>query len=199
MVQKSFKYIALFALLIIVGCKSDQNDQLYGKPIKQTSYSDTINFIGHWLNEGDRELFVRNMARSYEFENQDINVNLVFPEDIYYDPSVRGGDLTFITQLIKNRDTKWDIIRINGIYSGISKLLGDDEWGKKYLVDFSEIPEFCENTLPNLLSSKEKEKWNGIIPGPYMEGNYWALWVNLDVAKKIGIEVKQYGMQFEDL
>jgi ABC-type glycerol-3-phosphate transport system substrate-binding protein len=40
--------------------------------------------------------------------------------------------------------------------------------------------------------------WNGMIPGPYLEGQYWALWFNKKVAEKVGIEIKQFGMTFDD-
>jgi hypothetical protein len=50
---------------------------------------------------------------------------------------------------------------------------------------FSEIEEFRQGTLPELLTEKAKEEWNGIIPGPYIEGQFWALWCNLNVAKKL--------------
>ncbi len=93
---------------------------------------------------------------------------------------------------------KWDILRINGEMEVVAEFAKDPDWAKKYLVDFSEMDAFRKFTLPSLLSDSVKARWNGIIPGPFVEGSYWAFWCNQKVAQKLGIEVKQFGMTFND-
>jgi ABC-type glycerol-3-phosphate transport system substrate-binding protein len=73
------------------------------------------------------------------------------------------------------------------------------DWPKKYLVDFSEYPEFMNNTLPSLNNEEAKAKWRGIIPGSSLEGYNYSIWYNRALAKQMGIEVKQFGMTYEDL
>lgn len=192
--------ILLIVLLGLWNCGCDENSRgvLSGEKVSGVVPVDTVNFVGHWLNEGKRELFVRNLARVYEFENQNVKVNLKFPEEIYYDPQDRASNEKYTAKVIQQGLTDWDVLRINGEYGEVTNILDDTDWPRKYLVDFSGIEQFREGTQPSLLTEDEMEKWNGVIPGPYLEGQYWALWFNKKVAEKVGIEVKQFGMTFDD-
>lgn len=190
--------IPLFSLLLFYQCSRAVESSSNDKSLEKTTQTTTINFIGHWLNEGKREAFVRNFAREYEFQNQNVKVNLKFPEEIYYNNLDRTSNQKFIAKTILEGNTDWDILRINGEYSEVTQILGDPDWAKKYLVDFSEIPEFRDGTIPELLTDEAKAQWNGTIPGPWVEGQFWALWCNNKVAEKVGIEVKQFGMTFDD-
>jgi hypothetical protein len=193
-----FLFHLIFAFFILTGC-SKSEDKINNKLIMaQTIQPTTINFVGHWYKEGQRENLVRNFAREYGFKNQNINVNLKFPEEIYYNREDLQSNQKFVAKILTKENPEWDIIRVNGEYQEILQQCGDPDWPRKYLVDFSEIKEFREGTLPELLTDEAKKTWNGIIPGPYIEGQFWALWCNKNVAKKVGIEVKQYGMTFED-
>lgn len=157
-----------------------------------------LNVIGQWLNEGKRENLVREFVREYEFKNQHTSINLKFPEEVYYDRSDNYSDPKFIYKNITQSTSGWDIIRVNGDYSGVTAYCNDPDWPSKYLVDFSKIPGFMRNVSPQINIQKVKDKWNGIIPGPIIEGQYWALWVNTKLAREIGIEIKQYGMTYDD-
>jgi hypothetical protein len=193
-----FILILLFSMLLFCQCsRHDEASSNSGK-VEKTTQTTTINVIGHWLNEGKREAFVRNFAREYEFQNQNIKVNLKFPEEIYYNHLDRTSNQKFIAKTILEGNTDWDILRINGEFGEVTQILGDPDWAKKYLVDFSEIQEFREGTIPELLTDNAKAQWNGVIPGPWVEGQFWALWCNNKVAEKVGIEVKQFGMTFDD-
>jgi len=186
-------------LVLLFGrCTHKSDADTSGRNLGNTRQHATINVIGHWLHEGKRETFVRDFVREYSFQNQDVQVNLKFPEEIYYDNLDRTSNQKFVAKTIMEGNTDWDILRINGEYGEITGICGDPDWAKKYLVDFSEIKEFRDGTLPELLTDEAKARWNGIIPGPWLEGQYWALWCNNKVAEKLGIEVKQFGMTFDD-
>lgn len=197
--MRKYRILTIFLLFLILSNCSG-NDELSNKSGVSANVDQkvTINFIGHWLNEGKREDFVRNFAREYEFQHQHVKVNLKFPEEIYYNNLDRTSNQKFIVKTIQEGNTDWDIIRINGEYAEVTQICGDPDWAKKYLVDFSEIQEFREGTIPELLTNEAKAEWNGIIPGPWLEGQFWALWCNNKVAEKIGIQVKQFGMTFDD-
>jgi hypothetical protein len=178
---------------------SKSDTTLEGKIIaEQTSKPTTVNFIGHWYKEGKREDLVRNFVREYGLKNQNVNINLKFPEEVFYNREDLQSNQKFVVKILKQQIPEWDIIRINGEYQEIMLQVGDPDWPGKYLVDFSEIEEFRNGTLPELLTDDAKKAWNGVIPGPYIEGQFWALWCNKKVAQKLGIEIKQYGMTFDD-
>lgn len=193
--------IVIASLLIIfsVGCSDQLNiNKVDYKPLPKPPVPTVVNFVGHWLNEGQREDFVRNIARDYEFKNQDVKINLKFPEEIYYDQLDRKSNEKYTAKVMKEGLTDWDILRINGEYREVYDILKDPDWAKKGLVDFSQIKEFRDGTRPELLDLSKSE-WNGTIPGPLVEGQYWAMWYNKKVAEKVGIEVKQFGMTSNDL
>ncbi len=190
-------FVIIASTILFSRCSSDI-DISNGEQITQDKDAVTINFIGHWLNEGKREDLVRNFARDYEFRNQNIRVNLKFPEEVFYNREDLQSNQKFVSKMLLKDNPEWDIIRVNGEYQEILEQCGDPDWPRKYLVDFSEIKEFRDGTQPELLTSEAKKSWNGIIPGPYIEGQFWALWCNKVVAQKIGLEVKQYGMSVDD-
>ena len=127
-----------------------------------TKYTTEVNFIGQWLNEGIREGLVRNVARSYEFEHQNIHINLKFPEEVYYDREDMLSNQKFVAGEIKKEVGYWDILRINGEFEMIAQQAKDPQWAKKYLVDFSNMPQYRKYTMPALLTDSVKKRWNGI-------------------------------------
>lgn len=186
--------------MALVSCNHKNNGGGVKKEssLNQGDYTKQINFVGHWLGEGMREDFVRNFARSYEFENQDVKVNLVFPEDIYFDREDRASNEKYIAKVITKGITDWDILKLNGEYREVIQYVNDPDWAKKYLVDFSKNEAFLKGINKDLKNQKTRGSWGGMIPGPYLEGQYWALWCNKRVAEKMGIELKQTGMTFDD-
>ncbi|MCF8357725.1 MAG: ABC transporter substrate-binding protein [Prolixibacteraceae bacterium] len=191
-------FIVSLFLLFAGGCSKKNTSQLHYKPVEAPANTTTVNFIGHWLNEGIREDLVRNFAREYEFQNQHVRVNLKFPEEVFYNREDLQSNQKFVARMLAKDNPDWDIVRVNGEYKEIWQQTGDPNWPNKYLVDFSRFEEFREGTLPELLTDEAKEAWNGIIPGPFIEGQFWALWFNRNVAQKLGIEIKQYGMTCDD-
>jgi ABC-type glycerol-3-phosphate transport system substrate-binding protein len=152
--------------------------------------------VGHWFNEGDRQKLLLEANNDFEFLNQDIAVQLAFPEEIY--GADEPAELAFIIEQMQKPVADWDVIRIKEHYNTIASRLNDPEWGKKYLIDFSEIPGFLESHGDFINQKATRSKTGGIIIGPYFEGQLWAIYVNTEVAKKMNIQVKQYGMTFED-
>lgn len=186
------------SFIVFTGCSKSEDNTNNKQIIDQETTPTTINFIGHWYKEGMREDLVRNFTREYGFKNQNVAVNLKFPEEVYYNREDLQSNQKFVAKLLTKENPEWDIVRVNGEYIEIMQQCKDPDWPRKYLVDFSEIKEFREGTLPELLTDEAKKAWNGIIPGPYIEGQFWALWCNKKLAEKVGIEVKQFGMTFDD-
>jgi ABC-type glycerol-3-phosphate transport system substrate-binding protein len=193
-----FLLIPFIVSFLFFSCTNNEQSS-EGKEIKEQSTQPVvINFIGHWYKEGKREELVRNFVREYGLKNQNVTINLKFPEEVFYNREDLRSNQKFVAKILKQENPEWDIIRINGEYPEIMEQLGDPDWPRKYLVDFSQIEEFRNGTLPELLTDEAKEAWNGVIPGPYIEGQFWALWCNKKVAQKLGIEVKPYGMTLDD-
>jgi len=190
--------IVLFVASCSNSLKNDSKDQS-GKVINVQKASIQLNFVGHWLYQAKREDLVREIANEYEFLNQNCKVNLVFPEDIYYSRSKADCEEEFVSQQLLAEHSKYDIIRINDAYLKIALYMKDPDWAKKYLVDFSQYPEFNRDAMPELVNDSAKSKWKGMIPGPYLEGYNYSIWYDRDLAKEIGIQVKQLDMTFEDL
>lgn len=104
-------------------------------------------------------------------------------------------------EMVRKGNRDWDIIWMDpGIYQLVAQDLNDAEWGKKYLVDFEKVNGFKETQKPFILEDPMYRNQTGdMLIGPYIEGFYWALFYNADVAERIGIEIKQEGMTFDDL
>jgi ABC-type glycerol-3-phosphate transport system substrate-binding protein len=167
------------------------------KPLSKIQTTE-VNFLGHWLDEGKKEQLLKELINEFEFVNQDITVHLDYLEKMSKENKISENYAQCNAGYILSEKPEWDIIRANNEFWLISRYINDPDWMKKYLVDFSEIPEFVNSTRPELLTDSVKAQYGGIIPGPFLDGYNWTLWCNTEVAKKIGIEVKQYDMSFED-
>lgn len=154
-----------------------------------------INWVAQWRGEGDKEVLLKEIANEYEFLNQDIRVNLVFRDDLYKLPD----EPQFLLEQIKKPTADWDIVvRMHVNYPIIASTLNDMNWGEKYLVDFSKIPGFMEAHKSFINTPKYRYQFGGMLYGPYNEGQIAALYLNTEVAKKMGITVKQFDMTFDD-
>ncbi len=198
------KFFKLFSLLIlIIGTvfyllsfkninKSETTNYVKLNPVIPTT---EINWIGQWQGEGDKEKFLTEIANEYEFMHQDVKVNLKFRDDVYN----AKDEAAFIIEQMKKPVADWDIIvRVHVNYQTIANELNDPNWGEKYLVDFSKIPGFIESHKDFIKTDMYKKRYGNVIFGPFNEGQLCTLYVNTEVAKKMGIEVKQYGMTFDD-
>ena len=105
------------SLFLLSGCTASEKSNIESKPLPKQQEPTTLNFLGHWYGEGKREDLVRNITREYEFENQNIDFNMKFPEEVYYKREDFSSNQKFVSQIILEEHPKWDIIRINGQYS----------------------------------------------------------------------------------
>ena len=190
-------------LLLLTGCIKSGEVQIENRlGIDETPHQQEheINWIGHWLGEHDRETLVREITQDFELMNPDIKVNLKFTQQIM---GYHGMEVTakFIVDMIKTGNIEWDVVWMNHyIYQLVAEELDDITWGQKYLVDFEDVKDFNQTQKSFIIDDLVyRGQTGGMIVGPYIEGYYFAIFYNKDVAEKIGIEIKQYGMTFDDL
>jgi ABC-type glycerol-3-phosphate transport system substrate-binding protein len=189
--MRLFYRFLIFLIIFTGACENKRVEK--GTSISNIKEPVPLNFIGHWLDEGKKEQMLYELINEFEFLNQDIQINMKFPS--YYS---NMSEAKFNAQVLLSPKMEWDIIRINNDLKGISAEIKEPGWEKKYLVDFSEIEEFRNNTKSDLLTEEAKSKFGGIMPGPGIDGYNWTLWCNTDIAKKVGIDVKQFDMTSED-
>jgi ABC-type glycerol-3-phosphate transport system substrate-binding protein len=187
----------LFIIILTVSCVNTIQQTDNKKSEFNSNQVTQLNFIGHWYSEGERKNLIESVVREFEYNNQDIKINIKYPEEVYNGENTK--EIQFIIDQIKKPVADWDILRIKEHYGAIARILNDPNWGKKYLVDFNTVPGFVNFHKSFIMSKTFREQNSGILLGPLVEGFYWAMFVNTDVAKKIGVEVKQYGMTFDDL
>jgi len=198
MMKLTTNIILIISIIGLFSC-TNKTSITSGKLItKDNEVTKQINFVGQWMGEGNRELLIRDYVRQYEFLNQDVSVNLMFPEDIGFNRYSTIETHQFIGNVLNSDNPEWDVLLLNDDVEGLSNYMKNKNWASDNLVDFSQYPELTNNTIPEIDLVKIKKRWGGIIPGPFLEGQYWALWTNKNVTQKLGIEVKQYGMTFDD-
>jgi ABC-type glycerol-3-phosphate transport system substrate-binding protein len=194
--------VVLIAIaLLLIHCKSDiyTENKSFDNQLSNIKKTKSLNWIGQWKGEGEKELMVENVAREYAFENQDVSFKLSYPSDLVGSTS-KSDYSRLLAKKIMEGTLEWDVIWLDAtIYSTIAIELKDPEWGKKYLVDFVDVPGFKESQKEFISTDPYyKTAFNGILPGSYIEGYYYLLWYNKDLADKMGIEIKPKGMTFDD-
>jgi ABC-type glycerol-3-phosphate transport system substrate-binding protein len=201
------KKIVIFCVLLFIissGCITEEKPTM-GKrtgvnATAAVSSDKEVNWMGHWLMDHDRETLVQGVAQDFELMNPDIAVNLEYPQQIM---GMRSREKTgrYIARMITAGNMEWDIVWIDDvIYQYTAEELGDPGWGEKYLVNFENVEGFKETQKSFIIDDPVyRNQTGGIIVGPYIEGYYYVIYYNKDVAEKMGIEVKQHGMTFGDL
>ena len=159
-----------------------------------------INWIGRWENEAEKCNFEKNIANNYEFFHHNLVINLKYPSQINNKPA---NELMtdIIVNMIETSTYSWDIIWINEkIYKNVAGRINDNNWGEKYLVNFENIPGFKQSHNKYIINNKSviANNFNNQIYGPYVEGNYIVLWYNSELTDKIGIKIKETGINFYD-
>lgn len=159
-----------------------------------------LNWIGHWKGEYGRQVLVEEVKKEFEFLNPGIDVNLVYDVDIegpgdYF----KQREAYVIAEMIRTGDIKWDVIFLGvTVYNYVAEILGDPDWGKKHLLDYSSIPSFRESHKEFILNTPYyREQTGGIFVGPFIEGLITCLWYNKKVASRLGLEIQEEGMTVE--
>lgn len=159
----------------------------------------TLRWMGHWQDRGLREQLVLEVRDEFQFLHQDADIVMRFPAEIMGE---RGKVITgkYIAEMIRSGRIDWDVVWMDPtIYQTVADELNDPDWGKKHLVDFSEFPDIKAAHQSFLVEGPDCHKGTGgVFVGPYIEGLYTYLWYNTEVAKKLGLEIKEMGMSADD-
>lgn len=189
----------LVLALIISGCSSN-SVKIEKRADVETSAAPqeqvTVNWLARWKNEHLREDFVVESAKEFEVTNPGIKVNYKFFQDagMNSDPDIAKK----IVEMINTGNYEWDVVIANtGTYGDVAEMLNDPCWGKKYLVDFKEVPGFVE-TQKDFIMTDYLDEYCGALVGPYIEGFFIMVWYNKELADKIEIDIKQHGMTWDD-
>jgi ABC-type glycerol-3-phosphate transport system substrate-binding protein len=199
---RTYLIILIAAALLFSGC-SEQGTEIYEKNV--TSYDANkpkvrLNWIGHWLDNHDREKLVKEVAKEYTTINPNIDMNLRFPQSIRGYRSKRDMAKMYV-EMIRTGIYEWDIIWLDDqSYQYVADELQDPEWGPKYLVDFGQVAGFRKTHKKFIFDDPIwADQTGGIIVGPMLEGYYHAIFYNKNVADRVGIQIKETGMSFADL
>lgn len=158
----------------------------------------TINMQGQWKGEDKRENYILETIQEYSNRNPEVKVNLKWNGNF---PNGRSGAIQATIDQFKSGTIEWDVMWLEPQnYQQIADALNDPNWAKDFLVDFETVPGFKETQKSFILSDPQfRNHMNGVITGPYIEGFYQPFFYNKELADKIGLEVKDKGMTFDDL
>lgn len=193
-VCRILRWVIIFTLIARVASGSDPCDSIQKNPVT------TLHWMGHWKGEGLREKLVRDVLDEFTFRNQNIQVQFAFAPDMF--PSKTGDTAAiFIADMIRSGKITWDVIWMDVfMYKRVAALLEDPDWGQKYLVDFLVVPGFTETQKPLIIeNSSYRQQTGNILTGPYIEGFFYALWYNTEVADKLGLKICEEEMTVADL
>ena len=222
MPRKHFILVVPFILLLmLVQCNLIQKKRLDTKELKNivekvensngitktAMKKDTINWVGMWKGEGKREVFIKNLINEYNFSHPDVYINFKFREDIPEFTTIKSdiqdmADALFTAHMIEQNRYDWDIVLMlsSSMYQYVGDELGMPDWGHEYLVDFKDVPGYLETENPDIISNHAfTDPYDGIFTGPFIEGAYFVMYCNQDLAEKIGFEIKQFDMTVDDL
>ncbi len=160
-----------------------------------------INWMGHWKGESAREAIINAAKKEYEFLHPGVQINLTYNVDLPGEEKnykLRVTDT--IISMIDSGRIDWDIIYLaTSIYEHVSEKLGNSTWARDNLVDFAKVPGFAETQKEFIITNPYyRDRLGGILTGPFIEGYIQNPWFNSELAEKVGIEIKERGMTFED-
>src|SRR5208283_1313941 len=142
--MKKNKYLLklIIVTFIMASClHASDHSIVSGTLINIPTHIVQIHIVGHWLKEGMREKLVREFVNEFEFVNQEIRVNMKFPEELYKDDT---GEFEFIINQVTKPVADFDIIRLKTDYPVIARMMKNENWGSQYLVNFIDVPGFLD-------------------------------------------------------
>jgi ABC-type glycerol-3-phosphate transport system substrate-binding protein len=206
--QQIFKYysIIVFALFLLINSSCQQtsnslnkNELLQGGNIKKEKVK--LYWMANWYGEGKKELLMREIAREFSLLNQDIDLQILFPQQVFkfkHESELFKLEFDSIAYMIKNNQWPWDVLFCDeSLYLYAGKTVEMPDWGSKYLIDFSDRPWFRAIHKDGLISSYTIN-YGGVLPGPLLEGVTNILYVSEIVEKRLGIKVKHLDMSLSD-
>ncbi len=195
-------FLTAIAIVVLSGCGSEETEVFEKQSVTMEEEKPKIqlNWVGHWLDNHDRETLVREVAKEFAIKYPEIDLNLKFSQEIRGFRSKRDIAKLY-ANMIKTGKYDWDIIWLDDqSYQYVADELQDQNWGAKYLVDFGRIPGYRQTQKDFIFDNPIwAAQTGGIIVGPMLEGYYHAIFYNKEVADKIGIKIKDMGMTFDDL
>lgn len=198
-------FFNLLFLLTIFSCSNFELDNA----VENSSESNQVQLkklriMGHWFGEGKKELLVREAVREFSLLNQNYDVQLEFPNHIFKDveeSQLFVAEFDSISKMVKSNIWPWDVLFCDQErYRKVGEIVGDPDWGQKYLVDFSEKDWFKVAHKDGLFETMNfKDRYGKTIPGPILEGITDIMFVSGEVEQKLGITVKDLDMTSDDL
>ncbi len=206
--KRNFWYILIFlpVLILLIWLAPLFLNELHGQRriIKRKDFNlpayeqpKQINWLSIWKGEKSKEDFLNMVKNDFEFQNPGVKINLkTMTREEERDFNTRA-----IIDMIHTGNITWDIVVIHPPnYVSIAEELKDPDWVKKYCVDFEETPGFSQTQKPFITSNPlYRQQIGGVMAGPHIEGFYWALYYNAEVAEQIGLQIPLEDMTFNDL
>lgn len=199
--NSSIVVIVIFLHIIFNGCSRNtitQNNTI----TKKDSSKIELKWIGQWKGREGKEKYVRDIAREFEFLNQNIGVKVKFSQEFVQENKSYHEVLSdMYVESIKSGQMPWDIVLMDRLmYSNVAAKLKNQNWGKEYLENLEVYDWFKESHKQFIFTeSIYRESTGNMITGPVIEGMYLSLFYNQKVAEKIGLKIKATGMTINDL
>ena len=199
-----FNILIIFTFLGILGCQDKTTNESQIKSEESDTASITkIKWLAHWYGEGKKETLLREIAREFCLVNQNIEIELEFPHQMLKIGPTESAYLQTIdtiVKMVKQNAWPYDLMLCDAYrYQAVADSLKDQEWGKKYLVNFLDQEWFIRAHKIGIFDNDRYTKtFAGIAPGAYIEGVWNMLYVSSEIEKKLGIKVKTLDMNLND-
>lgn len=203
--KKVIVYIILLLLLVYSACQNDEGIESSTKSAINDFKEPAKKFkwLGHWFGQGKKETLLREIARDFSFQNQDLDFTLEFPHEMAnVSPGFSQKDYLSdsIVKMIETNNWPYDVMYCGTwMYDLVARKIKDQDWGAKYFIDLKNEPWFINAHKESIfLTDLNTRKLGGVAPGAYIEGSWNVLYVSSEVQNKLGIKVKKHGMNIDD-
>jgi len=169
---------------------------------KASQSQKTLRVLGHSKGRGGFGIFYKNHLKEFRFRHPNLEIIYKDGKELDLGANFDKARLArYYADMIRSGDYEWDVIWMDEpIYGRVADFLNDFEWGQKHLVDFLKIEKFKDTQKAVIVNDPIYRKGTGgIIVGPYIEGYVGVAWYNQNLADRIGLNIKNYGMTFDDL